>query len=804
MMERIVGLLSVGVSPRTIVESLVMLRRFSLWLLTVAVALSLIGSPVLAATEEEVEAARKKGVQFLLDSQLDDGSWEYPGHEVGITGLCGLALIENGIPVDDPAIEKAERYVLDNYLDVKATYDIALGILLLSRVGDRDNKGAIRDLAARLIAGQNAFGGWSYSCPKVRSIYLSGGGERPDRPKGAGDNSCTQFATLGLWVASRTGVNIDDTMAQVAYRFVKDQNADGGWPYKFDGAEAQPSRSSMTFAGLFCLTVARANRIRAVQQAEADGKDPPKLPDPLERPEVEPAAATDPNNPEAQPAQPAPKPQDDDEPFVDPGSEAKTLQEDPVFSKGLAMASKYAASISPSASRYFMWSVERMGVMLGKEEFGTTDWFAKGSDALLATQGKGAGELEAIEGAWRDTREGGQYSETSFAILFLRRANLGSDITRLLEGEPLEPFQISSQESKPRFLKLEDAIKAAQDGDVIQVDSARPIDAPHIDIDKSLTLTAGPGYSPVFRYDVGFDERGRRSDPRTDPSARYLFGVKSGTLTLEGFRLQLDPPRTAGKVPWIGVSVEGGSLRMLNCSVAEGSRQGFAAVSLSAPGRVELKNCMLIGGRASVEVTASGQQQVDIDNSILFSNTGFIVKPGEGSEGLVLNLGRCAVQAEEVFDFSKVETEIDITSNGVAYMADNFGLNFLASRVGTDNRNWSGKYNLYDFKKWIGYGGSLNSRIKDAESWSAFWNDADESGDDRVVTFAGKRRHGAFTLDLNADDFEFSSTSQVYAMRRRTGINPVYVGPGYNFTLFREGFDYTAWTEAAEQLASAQ
>ena len=41
-------------------------------------------------------------------------------------------------------------------------------------------------------------------------------------------------------------------------------------------------------------------------------------------------------------------------------------------------------------------------------------------------------------------------------------------------------------------------------------------------------------------------------------------------------------------------------------------------------------------------------------------------------------------------------------------------------------------------------------------------------------------------------------------MRRRTGINPVYVGPGYNFTLFREGFDYNTWTEATEQLASAQ
>ncbi|MFV0446680.1 MAG: prenyltransferase/squalene oxidase repeat-containing protein, partial [Planctomycetaceae bacterium] len=227
-----------------------MLRDALLVLLSL---LTVMAGEVRAASEDEVEAARKQGMQYLLDSQLSDGSWEYASHEIGITSLCALALIENGVPVDDPVIEKAQRYVLDNYLDKKGTYDIALSILLLSRVGDRDNKGAIRDLAARLIAGQNTHGGWGYSCPDVRAAYLTGGGERPARPAGPGDNSCTQFATLGLWVASRSGVNIDDTMAQVAYRFVMDQNSDGGWPYKSDPGMPQASRNSMTFAGLFCL-----------------------------------------------------------------------------------------------------------------------------------------------------------------------------------------------------------------------------------------------------------------------------------------------------------------------------------------------------------------------------------------------------------------------------------------------------------------------------------------------------------------------------------------------------------------------
>lgn len=783
-----------------------MLRRSALWLL-LCVLQGFVATASQAATPEEIEAARKKGVQYLLDSQKPDGHWEYANHEIGITSLCAIALIENGVPVDDPKIELAQRYVLDNYLEEKGTYDIALAILLLSRVGDRDNKAAIRDLAARLIAGQNTHGGWGYSCPKVRA----GSTEKEARPAGPGDNSCTQFACLGLWVASRSGVNIDDTMAQVAYRFVMDQNADGGWPYKTEAGQPQASRNTMTFAGLFCLTVARANRIRAVQTAEANGRQPPRLPAPLTRPKVEPstAPAADPNNPAAADA-PAPAAATTvtpaaEVPFVDPGAEAATLQADPIFNKGFDMAVKYAAGLGRGSSRYFLWSVERMGVILGLEKYGTTDWFEKGADALLASQGQPAGETPGIDGAWVIASTGSAFSETSFAILFLRKANLGSDITRLLQGEPADPFQIISQESKPRFLKLEQAIAAAKPGDVIHIDTNRAVDVPHLLIDRDLTITAGYGYTPVLRYDVGFDASGRRSDPKTDPSARYMFGVKSGTLTLEGLQLQFDPPKSAGTVAWSGVSVEGGTLRMLNCFVGEANRQGYAAVSLSAPGQVHIRNSLLVGGRAAIEVTTAGQQLIEVDNSVLFSNAGISVVPGatDGAE-LKLDLERSAVQATNIFNFAKVMTSIEVTSRGVAYQGEAMDLNYLTGKSGNSGRRWTGKHNLYDLKKWIGFQGTPNAAIKDAKTWATFWGGLDESGSSQVITFAGKRRQGAFTLDLLGDDFEFASTSQVYANRRRTGINPVYVGPGYNFGLFREGFDYNAWREESEQLASAQ
>jgi len=183
-------------------------------------------------TEELIVQARQKGIAFLKSKQHDEGNWKFPGHEVGITALCTLALLENGVPQSDPAIEKGQRYVKKNVKELGSTYDITLAIVILSRLDEHGNKSIIRDLGARLIAGQNTGGGWSYSCPaKVTALSLTNPDSRPKPPEGPGDNSCTQFGVLGLWTASRSGVDIDSAMSAGARRFKTTQNADGGWPY---------------------------------------------------------------------------------------------------------------------------------------------------------------------------------------------------------------------------------------------------------------------------------------------------------------------------------------------------------------------------------------------------------------------------------------------------------------------------------------------------------------------------------------------------------------------------------------------
>lgn len=119
-----------------------------------------------------VNDAIDKGIKFLRDTQLPVGTWarddKYP---VGYAALPGLTLLESGVPANDPAIKKIAALIrrcaaiYDGPLKMEGTYEIALSILFLDRLGDPDDKKIIQTLALRLVAGQSGTGGWHYKCP---------------------------------------------------------------------------------------------------------------------------------------------------------------------------------------------------------------------------------------------------------------------------------------------------------------------------------------------------------------------------------------------------------------------------------------------------------------------------------------------------------------------------------------------------------------------------------------------------------------------------------------------------------------
>ncbi|MFK7778963.1 MAG: prenyltransferase/squalene oxidase repeat-containing protein [Gimesia sp.] len=733
-------------------------KLFMTALLT-AMSVLILTTDIQAQTAKEVTESRLKGIEFLKSQQQKDGSWEYEGHPVGITALCTLALLENGVPVNDPLIQNGRSFVLKESEKLKSTYDIALGTLLLSRIGHREDKAMIRKYAARLIAGQTTTGGWSYTCPLASSSILSNPRSRLKLGSSPGDNSCTQFAVLGLWTASRFNIDIQKSMIGVARRFVETQNEDGGWSYALPTEQkAEASRNSMTLAGLFCLTVARAAKVRAMQEDQEDQEK------------------------ESGARDGTPK-------------EGETLLSDPIFSKGLEMAGKYAEGISATSTRYFLWSTERVGVLLGLEKLGTTEWFSKGASVLIKTQKE--------DGSWENSR--GKLADTSFAILFLRKANLGSDISRMLNGEPEKKFQIYTQEKKPEFITLAAAVAASKSGDLIRVNGDGPFRVPHVEIDKNLSIEAGFGYAPVFVFSRGRNKLGLRARPERDPNVRHILRISKGTLALEGIAFEFDPPEVGKKIPWAAVVVNGGNLRMLNCSISEQNNKGMASIQILKPTNSSFTNCFFVGGRAAFEIEGTGNQTVTIDDSIFFSKKIFSVlrssnKVAGGSINIDLN--RCTLQAVAGFDFERFVKDIHVKSEFTAYKVEKLGLSMLSAKSSKEGRSFSGDGNVYDVKKWLGMNGKADASVTDVKSWDHFWGIKKGASQEETISFVLRRTNNSFNHRYKPADWELSEDSKVAARKYGLGAKPASVGAGPGFSRFRSSILYNEWKQ--KQVAEAK
>jgi uncharacterized protein (TIGR03067 family) len=441
-------------------------------LLTLLLVLSVF-TPVRAAEEEEIQKAVNRAVEALRRSQRPDGRWSYGGSlsimsgpadpkDVGATALAGLALVECGIGPDDPAVARAAEAVRTASIELTYTYAASLAILFLDRLGDPLDVPLIESLTLRLLAGQQSDGGWSYDCPaiapsEVRRLKGTLGPRQPvkaDRQSpptrrryedlsdevkqqlrlaerqvliggnGRSDNSNTQFASLALWVGRRQGLPVERALSRIDARFRASQAGDGGWDYSSTGRGASPA---MTCAGLLGLGVAHgvAAEIRA-EKSTPEG-----------RPRKAPHAR---------------------EPSRDPAVRAgllylgailkmaftgtRTLPEGPV---GVARGGGpegvpavpnplWALSGAHGSVNYCLWSVERVAVAYGLDTIGKLDWYGQGADVLLKTQ--------AVGGGWHHGFTG-DVCETSFGLLFLRRANLASDLTALLRGRVKDPGSVS-------------------------------------------------------------------------------------------------------------------------------------------------------------------------------------------------------------------------------------------------------------------------------------------------------------------------------------------------------------------------
>jgi hypothetical protein len=312
-------------------------------------------------------------------------------------------LLHAGVPQNDPTFIAGMKCILEKPLE--KTYNVALTAMFLEAVDAVRYQRKLMNCAQFLVDNQCLNGQWEYGKPVPLPQDTPGGGDvtsgsggsgsssggntvsvrsgkkvpvkRRTRGPEHGDNSNTQFALLGLRACYEGGIDIPvETWKDAQGHFTKTQNPDGGYGYtawtsgntKCEGS----SYGSMTCASVCSLIIAMH------YQKLNWKKDPGVLS----------AIAWLGKN--------------------------FTVTENPLYDaspqKNIAGGGKLTWFY------YYLYGIERVGMVYGTETLGKNEWYPKGAEFLL--------DAQKADGHWEAGNPSGDnvYADTCFAILFLRRA----------------------------------------------------------------------------------------------------------------------------------------------------------------------------------------------------------------------------------------------------------------------------------------------------------------------------------------------------------------------------------------------
>jgi hypothetical protein len=370
-----------------------------------------------------VKEAITAGVRRIKNLQAVQGHWGNAAHDqtMGHTALPLLALLKAGVDPEDPSVKRAFKalagmkmqrvYSVALYLmAIQARYqptldglDTEIGTARRARVKPKDvraklskeHAGAIRQGLDYLLRAQNTSDLWGYD---VLTTAIS-----IDH-----DLSNTQYGLLGLRAAVDCGFKVKAPVWQAALRaLLKHQDAKGaaielqkkvvrdGYAYASkEAAElrpfhytirrmngplgertlwANPPTGSMTTAGIACMVICQEGLWRTRKFKGADRK-----------------------------------------------------KSRGAIRDGLAwMQKNFSVTTNPGHPNkrhhmYYLYGLERMGMLAGVRWLGTHDWYKEGADLLLQRQ-------DVVRGGW------GRNVATAFGILFLKRATRGTDIVVLTD-----------------------------------------------------------------------------------------------------------------------------------------------------------------------------------------------------------------------------------------------------------------------------------------------------------------------------------------------------------------------------------
>jgi hypothetical protein len=358
--------------------------------------------------QARVDKAIEKGAKFLLGKADNFGEIEHPREKgIGKDELVLLTLVHADVDPSNAAFQK----LLDRVLDKKLakTYEVSLLAMALEAL-DRDKfRDYLANCAQWLADSQCENGQWGYGeavdLPEVkkppRDVPTQTGGAFVSdeevikirkgakgagttkatkriikRRKGppAGDNSNSQYAALGVRACLRAGCEIETPVVARALKWWLDtQQPDGGWHYGNSDLPGDRSWGSMTAGATSSVIIYLYWLKKDIKRSEPVAKGMKWMADHF------------------------------------------SVKENPNF-------------MVPTVFHYYwLYAVERVGMLFGTEKFGIREWYPEGAKLLLDAQ-KGSGAWNADGGGGGPGGGllggslGGEVVDTCFAILFLRRA----------------------------------------------------------------------------------------------------------------------------------------------------------------------------------------------------------------------------------------------------------------------------------------------------------------------------------------------------------------------------------------------
>jgi hypothetical protein len=223
-----------------------------------ALLFALAAAAPVAAEEEplvnRVKAAIDNGVRYMREQENQRGEFETvtdvrlsKGRPGGVTALAVVALLNAGVPPDDPIIQRCLKYLRG--LEPSQSYTVGLATMAFCLAGQKQDRQLIRRNLT-WIANTHVKGGWGYdiSYPKP-------------------DNSINQYVLLGIHEARLAGFEVNREMLREMYKFYND-NKQGQWGYR-----GQLPSLTMTTAGL-CNLLITGEDIAEKRKLDGQGVDP--------------------------------------------------------------------------------------------------------------------------------------------------------------------------------------------------------------------------------------------------------------------------------------------------------------------------------------------------------------------------------------------------------------------------------------------------------------------------------------------------------------------------------------------------